>query len=256
MNLDKISVTLYDFIGYLLPGTILLMAAAMAEATFLNSHLLTLQGLKSNLVPFGIVAYYAGQFCHVTGSTLKMGLEWIVEIIRQKVQTWPARSFGELTVTFALRLIAPRGASMTSGIEAEVENELCKAFDLQPDQLGEPGKVRNLECYRLADNFVLASGIDGEREIFQAREGFFKASYTAFLISGILLMIASIASTPVINRTAQDAVRMGPFVSWTLCVFCFLFANICYHRQAYFCCLKRNHVELLFLALRRAKPTP
>ncbi len=256
MNLDKISVTLYDFLGYLLPGTILLMAAAIAEATFLNSHLLTLQGIKSNLVPFGIVAYYGGQFCHVTGSSLKMGLEWFAQRIRRKAQTWPTHSFKKQVVMFALRLIAPRGSSMEPAIEAEIESELCKAFDLRAEQLGEVGKVRDIECFRLADNFVLAQGVEGEREIFQAREGFFKASFAAFLGSGILLAIAPLIGNPIINRTTQDAIQIGPFISRLLCLLCFIFANVCYHRQAYFSCLKKNHVRLLFLALRRAVPKP
>lgn len=249
MNFDKISLTLYDLIGYLLPGTILLMTLSTAEATFpgfCNSHLLTLKNIQANPVPFVILAYYGGQICHVIGST-----------VRDRLGIWAAKCHAGtqplgIIKTRWLRLIEPKGSSVAPAISEEIEKEVCKAYNLTHEQLGSSSQARDSSCCLLADNFVQATAIVGEREVFLAREGFFKASFAAFLGAFLLLVISLPFGGAAINQTAQEATKLGWIPSALVGVICLGIAIIFYHRQAYFACLKRIHVKLLFLALRRA----
>lgn len=48
MGLDKISVTLYDLLGYLLPGYVLLLACSVAEASFWGSSVFALSRISRN----------------------------------------------------------------------------------------------------------------------------------------------------------------------------------------------------------------
>ncbi len=253
MNFDKISVTLYDLLGYLLPGYILVMALAVLESTFLGSTLLTLQGIKSNPLPFSVVAYFLGQFCHAMGTTLKTKLRPHAKTIQQKIGESSITTRRKRRLERWLAVVEPCGAPIDENLETEVEKEICAAFEITPDQLGEAGSRRDLNTYLLADGFILASGVAGEREIFQAREGFFKAATVAFLLLAALFGASILVGGASINRTATDAVGVNWWQALTLGGACFGFALIAWGRCAFFSCLKKTHVKLLFLALRRSK---
>lgn len=253
MNFDKISVTLYDLLGYLLPGYILVIALAVLESTFLGSTLLTLQGIKSNPLPFSVVAYFLGQFCHAMGTTLKTKLRPHSKTIQDKISEFPTGTGQKRRLKKWLAIIEPCGAPMDENLEAEVEKEICAAFELTPNQLGEGGSRRDLNTYLLADGFILALGVGGEREIFQAREGFFKAATIAFLVLAALFGSSILVGGASINRTATDTAGVNWWQAVLLGSACFGFALIAWGRRAFFSCLKKTHVKLLFLALRRSK---
>ncbi len=61
MGLDKISVTLYDLLGYLLPGYVLLLASSVAEASYWErSSLFSVSSIGHNPVLAAIAAYFLG----------------------------------------------------------------------------------------------------------------------------------------------------------------------------------------------------
>ncbi|MEO6390721.1 MAG: hypothetical protein ABIP75_02645, partial [Pyrinomonadaceae bacterium] len=64
MGLDKITLSLYDFFGYLLPGYILFVAASVVEATFTGFNFFALTRLNKNLVLAAAAAYFMGQIAH------------------------------------------------------------------------------------------------------------------------------------------------------------------------------------------------
>ncbi len=71
MSLDKISLTLYDFLGYLLPGYILTFVCSLVESTFFGSDLFSLSRISNNVLPFTVVAYFLGYVAHNIGSLLR-----------------------------------------------------------------------------------------------------------------------------------------------------------------------------------------
>ena len=69
---DKLSLTLFDILGYLLPGFVVLFTLSLLEATFsANSSLLSLTALGGNIFLFSIVSYYLGHVCHIVATTIK-----------------------------------------------------------------------------------------------------------------------------------------------------------------------------------------
>jgi len=64
MGFDKISVTLYDLLGYLLPGFIFLLVCSVAEASWFGTSLFALARYKNNPIAASIIAYFLGQAGH------------------------------------------------------------------------------------------------------------------------------------------------------------------------------------------------
>src|SRR6185503_4769988 len=71
MSLDKLSITLYDLLGYLLPGYLLLVGCSLAEASFFTSSLFALSRISANPISTAIAAYFLGQTSHALSSILK-----------------------------------------------------------------------------------------------------------------------------------------------------------------------------------------
>src|SRR5205085_9652036 len=151
MGLDKISVTLYDLLGYLLPGYVLLLACSVAEACFWGSSVFALSCISRNPILSAVVAYFLGQASHAIGS-------WI----KAKRYKW----------------FDDRGSyRLNPEIAERVTQVIQETFGLK---LEEDKKLSKIDRYVLADSYIVASGGSVERDILMAREGFFKASVVAF----------------------------------------------------------------------------
>ena len=250
MSFDKISVTLYDILGYLLPGFVLLMGGVVAEATFVKTHLLTLAGINANPLPYIVFAYFLGQFCHATGAFLKEWCRTRAKRCNSIIATLPPQSLYARILRRCKRVLEPYENGLNDELEKEVEIELCAAYKVRPEQLEQN---KGLTLYLLADHFVLALGGITEREIYQAREGFFKASTVAFLCLGVLFFASIFVGGAKVNHTKDLTETMTWSLSAWLCFFCVCASTISWRRHFFFSCLKKNHVKLLFLAIRRTK---
>lgn len=222
MGLDKISVTLYDLLGYLLPGYILLLACSVAEASFWESSLFALSRISHNPVLCIVVAYFLGQTSHAIGSWIKI-----------KRYKW----------------FDDRGAySLNPEIRKRAVEVLEETYGLK---LKDDQKLSKIDRYLLADSFIVASGGSVERDILTAREGFFKASTVAFGILGLTVLSSSFVPVPRIQ------VSPGAFIFPTrvsviaLTIFFFLLLWLFRQRFIFFNCVKNNNALLTFLALRQ-----
>ena len=221
MGLDKISVTLYDLLGYLLPGYVLLFTCSIAEASSQVGDLVALSRISHNLVLSAIVSYFLGQISHAIGSWIKLK------------RNSPLKS-----TTYQL------GPEITARISQVVMETY--GLDLKDDQ-----KLSKNEIYLLADSYIVAAGGLVERDILTAREGFFKASMVSFAALGVTLLGASLMITP------QLQIRPGVFISFTrlssilMSVCLFLLVLLFRQRFIFFNCIKRNNSLLTFLALRQ-----
>lgn len=251
MSLDKISVTLYDLLGYLLPGYVLLLGAAVVEATLLKTSLFSLTGFTNNALPYAVVAYFLGQFGHALGSFFKEWSASHAKRLEASMGAQPApRPLKKWMLSFLVRQLRPKTTSLTRPLFDQVFNEVAAAYDLQPEQLQEN---KTLNVFLLCDNWVLASGGSSEREILQAREGFFKASTVAFLLLGLILIGSVFGGGAKINQTPDIIKLLSPTFSLSLGLACCWFASICWKRHYFFGCVKRTTIMLLFLALRKTK---
>lgn len=221
MSLDRISLTLYDFLGYLLPGFVVLIGCSLAESTFTGSALFSLSRFGEDLLLYIILAYFFGSATHRIASLLK---------------DWQYRWFA---ASKSLHLSAP---------VFERVREVAK--DAYGVRTGEEEELDTLEVFRLADNYVVASGGSVERDVLMAREGFCKASMVAFGFLSLVLLSA----VPVGGLIVQSQPNTFTYSTWYVTAalaavtlsLAFLFRSgfIFYNR------IKINTVHLTFLALR------
>lgn len=222
MGLDKISVTLYDLLGYLLPGYILLLACSVAEASFWESSLFALSRISRNPFLCIIVAYFLGQISHAIGSWVKI-----------KRYKW----FDD-----------HGNYSLNPEVKKRVVEALEEAYGLK---LKDDQKLSKIDRYLLADNYIVASGGSVERDILTAREGFFKASVVAFTILGLTMLSSLFVSVPRIQVSPGAFIFPTKISIIALTVFFFLLVWLFRQRFIFFNCAKNNNALLTFLALRQ-----
>jgi hypothetical protein len=222
MGLDKIGVTLYDLLGYLLPGYVLLVACSVAEASFWASSLFALSRISHNLILSTISAYFLGQASHAVGS-------WI----KTRKPKW----------------FDNRGSyRLSPAILEQVSQVIKETYGLKLD---EDKKLSKMDKYLLADSYILASGGSVERDILMAREGFFKASVVAFATLGIIIFASLFA--PVARIQFQPGVFIFPSKISIIALTLFIFSLVWlfWQRFIFFNCVKTNNALLTFLALRQ-----
>lgn len=220
MSLDKISLTLYDFLGYLLPGYILVLGASIVESTFLDSDLLTLSRISDNPLPFVILAYLVGVASHSVGSILKA---W-------KFQWFSGKPY-----------------YLSDAVFEQVRQTVKDTYNIQPE---EGAKISTLETYLMADSYVLASGGCAERDVIMAREGFCKASMVATSFLSLVLIVSMFVSGASIQTLPGSYTNLN--LAWTglLAVTVLVMAFIFRWGMLFYNRVKINNAMLIFLALR------
>ncbi len=64
MGIDKLGLSIFDMLGYLLPGYITLFAITIFEATFTKGKLFCLTTIWNNIFFFSILSYFLGVLTH------------------------------------------------------------------------------------------------------------------------------------------------------------------------------------------------
>jgi hypothetical protein len=224
MGLDKISVTLYDLLGYLMPGYVLLLACSVAEASFWGSSVFAPSRISRNPILAAIIAYFLGQASHAIGSLIKAKrYKWFDDKKRYSLNP-------------AITQRATEVLQETYGLKLEKDKSLS-----------------NLDRYLLADSYIVASGGSVERDIIMAREGFFKASMIAFAVLG--LTVFSTLFAPVARIQVQPGIFVFPTKLGVILLTALLVALVWLFRQRFifFSCVKSNNSLLTFLSLRQTK---
>lgn len=218
MNLDKVGITLYDLIGYLLPGYVWLIALSIIEATFLRSTVLSLSNFGRHAIPFTIVAYFLGQISHSLGSQL---------------QVWKKNWF-------------KKDDTLMGAFVAERVGQILREMYVFKDQ----AKLDKHLAVLLADGYVLASGGSPERDVLQSREGFFKASMVGFGFLTLTLFCTLIKHGVHLHINPQLIVQYSPgktvLMALALGGVMLLFRS----RMNFFRAIRENTSLALFLAHR------
>jgi hypothetical protein len=235
MGLDKISVTLYDLLGYLMPGFLLLLAGSLAEATWFGTPFFALARFKNNPVIASIVAYFLGQAAHGIGS-------WMVA--RTKF----------IKTRFGGKEVYKLGKEIDQRVQQVISETF--GFEVKSDA---PHPLTKAEIYLLADSYIVASGGSVERDILMAREGFFKTSAIAFL--ALLILCLSGFVIPIkIQMQAGSFIALSRWNIAGVSVLMFWLTLLFIRRFVFFNCVKNNNGLTTFLAMRqkesKAAPKP
>jgi hypothetical protein len=220
MGLDKISLTLYDLLGYLLPGYILFVACSIVESSFFATNLFALSRINHTPVSSAIAAYFLGHMSHAMGS-----------LIVQKKRKWFDGKQYALDATVMKR--ASEEISATFGIVLAEGESLSKG-----------------EIYLLADSYIVASGGSGERDVLIARDGFFKASMAAAFVLSVALLSTVVVGTQV-QTTPGTFVGLARTTVLPLILFLALLVWLFRSRFVFFNQIKKTNSLRTFLALRR-----
>lgn len=217
--MDKISVTLYDLLGYVLPGCVLLFTLSLIEATFLGSHHLPISALARNVGLSAVACYFLGAVAHSVGSILKDRLPNLFYDKSNRLDPDILNRAREI-------------AKDIYGLSKDPERELT-----------------SLETYLLADSYVVASGKLVEREVLMAREGFYKASMVAMAVLSLTLLCAAIIGGATVQFGASSSQSLSRIatLSFTLCG---VALSMVFRRSfRFFNRIKVNNTILLFMAI-------
>jgi hypothetical protein len=162
MSLDKLGLTLYDFLGRLFPGLVILFMLSVLEATFSESSILSFSSINEYLILATIFAYFLGHICHALGA-----------FVRQKFYRYFTDQKNKLRPEIINQVRAV--AKDTYGIELKQGEDLT-----------------NLDIYILAENWIETSGAGDQKEIFIAQEGFYKGTMVAVFLLSITAFISLI----------------------------------------------------------------
>jgi hypothetical protein len=217
MNSEKLNLTLFDILGYLLPGFLVIFCLSLIESTFFHSSLLSLASLGNDWFLVTLAAYFSGHICHIIASLVKVGF------------------------------INHLGAKNRS------ENYLYKKFKqaaistYQLD-LKEADNLSSLDFYLLADSYVVASGGSDERNSLIVREGFYKTTTIAFGFLFLTTLCSIFSGGLKVQMEIGNVLYLGIITTIVLVVISFLIFLIFGNRFIFYNRMKLNNTYLLFLA--------
>ncbi len=227
MNFEKLTISVYDFLGYLLPGYVALIACSLVESTLIGTWFLSLSFIDEHALVFAAVAYFMGHVVHAIAS-------WLTE-----------------SKLFRFLVQSPR-PRLTDPLNSLVRTELDRSYGDTVDAKNRTG----LEIYLLADAYVVASGGATERDMLIAREGFYKQSVAAFALMALVLVACDVRGGVLVQTQPG---HVYPLTFWPSAFLTAVAAGILglfrlrfgfYHR------IKINNTLLLFAALRSKERRP
>jgi hypothetical protein len=225
MSLDKINVTLYDLLGYVLPGFIVLFAGSIVEATFFHSHLFYLAKLIKNPVLIVILAYFIGQILHATASGLKQRLR---------------------------RQFTDENNRLSTPLYERVKEELRDFYDL-PGEGDNPAQMSTLDTYMLTEAYMAISGGYLDRDVYMAREGFSKSTMVAMTLLALTFAACALHGDTVLRlqETPNSVARLSWYGSAIAALLAFGAALVFRRQFLFFSRIKNNYTMLTFLANRQ-----
>jgi hypothetical protein len=226
MSIDKLAIGVYDFLGYLLPGYVVLVACSIIESTFVRTWFLSLEFIVKSPIAFAAIAYFMGHVAHAVASGITKRAKRLIQA--------PTK-----------RLAEPIASVVKSELDATYGEAIHAA------------NLSKLDVYMLADAYVLASGGGAERDMLIAREGFFKQSVAAFALVTLVLLAADARGGVLVQTRPGVVYGLGFLPSVLVTVFVIAIAALFRLRFGFYHRIKIDNTLRLFLALRaKERRTP
>ena len=218
MESGKLGLTLFDVLGYLLPGYVLVFCLSFIEATFLGSGYLSIASLKDNLFFSTVAAYFGGHVCHSIAASIKH------------------RFFRHLGENYRLN----------NPLYNESRRAILQTYNLKPNF-----ELDSLDVYLLADSYLVASGCLEERGSLHVREGFHKTASAAFGFLFITILSSLMVGGLRIQFESGNIQSLGwlPTVVYSilsLAAFRLFMGGFAFYNR-----MKLTNTYLIFLAIRK-----
>lgn len=183
---DFQQVTLYEVLGYLLPGAITLTALLIAFWTLYMPHsslALTELSVQACIALLAL-AYFLGHLVQAIGSLCKQFKNWC---LRKKTTEEVVISQLDQTIAEQAYLNAGRALGLnTDSIEKIKE------------------KIKPADLYRVCDEILVQQGVRTNRDMFEYRKGFYRGttvSLVALTLALIFRVVISGASLVIAGKT-------------------------------------------------------
>ncbi len=188
MEAKNLGLSLFDILGYLLPGYVLLVCLSVIEATFVHSSFFSLSLLGTNWIFSTIFAYFLGHICFFLATFSKDSFYFLFKKPRERNnETRFLRFLNKIRLWIYKVSFGNQDKGLSEPLYQTVKKSILETYRLNTD---DSGKVTTMERYLLADSYVLASGGADERASLFVREGFYKSSTVAFAILSMAFLVS------------------------------------------------------------------
>jgi hypothetical protein len=219
MDTEKLGLTLFDILGYLIPGYLVVFTISIIEATFLKTSLISLSTIGSHVFLFSLMAYFLGIICHGFSALAKEKWNKLFSTDQNRLSLLLSERFSEA---------------------------IADLFNIKPDNNDQ--KLNHLDNYLLADSYILTEGFGEERMSLMVREGFFKTSMCAFLISTLVSIASLFVGGLSIQTDIGKITAIGIIPTLICAVFSFGITVLFRDRFIFYNRIKINNTALIFLA--------
>jgi len=181
----------YDFLGYIIPGTILLLAVVYWAESVVDFDLLTLGSISDlgQTALFLAVAYLVGHLMQAFGRLIET----------HEVKRWGGY--------FSVQFLRPDDTNYTEGFKAKLLRAIHDTFSLDPVENPPDDTTRDArlqEMFNICYTFVVQRGIAQHAEIHNATYGFFRGSLVLWLAVIALFIVAVIRHASIAIAGALD----------------------------------------------------
>jgi hypothetical protein len=199
----------YDFLGYIIPGAILLLALTYWAESVVKFDLVTVGSVSDvgQTTLFLIVAYLVGHLMQAFGR----------EFEKREARNWGGY--------FSVQFLRPDATFYTEDFKSQLLDAIRGTFGLTPlvDAPDSEMRDRRLqEMFNVCYTYVIQRGIGQHAEIHNATYGFFRGALVLWLVVIPLFFIAvlrhaaiAVASGLDYNQTPFDEVKWHLVVSGT-----------------------------------------
>lgn len=247
MGSDKLGLTLFDTLGYILPGYIVLCGLSLIEATFIETNLLSFKTIADNWLFAAVVAYFLGISSHIIMTLTKdIFFAWFgkkdEKTYKLKFVNWLAKNKHK----FYAFSFGNKKYGLSDPLYKKIKRTILETYNFCEE---ESEKISYLERYLLADSYVIANGGGEERASLLVREGFFKSSTCAFGFLTALSVVSCFQKGLSVQVTAGNIVSLGLSYSIVISILFGLIFLLFWNRFNYYNRMKINNTFLLFLSM-------
>ena len=196
----------YDFLGYIIPGAILLLALTYWAESVLKFDLVTVGSISDvgQTTLFLIVAYLVGHLMQAFGRQLE----------KREAKSWGGY--------FSVQFLRPDDTFYTQDFKKRLLHAIREAFGLTPLVDPPDNKTRDRRLQEMFDvcyTYVIQRGIGQHAEIHNATYGFFRGALVLWLVVIPLFFVAVLRHASIAVASALDY-NQTPFdeVKWHLTV--------------------------------------
>jgi hypothetical protein len=221
--IQSLRLTLYDFFGYLLPGSIIALAVSIFMwAVYFPGKTFPVSPLSNQTwIVFAVFSYFAGHLIQALGNWLGKGIKPEESLFAKEAK--------------------PNDQALATAVRSTISSWGIETDKLDPKWL-----------LQLCDETVAQTGVIADREIFVYREGFYRGTCGALLLLAVAMLVRLLKGSALLSF--GDDVLCIPISMWLLFMLLSLVGSVmAFMRFKRFAQHRVNSAVAGFLVLQKDK---